>query len=140
MSNAVDAARETLADRPNVHLVQGSILELPFRDGTIDGIYCIGVIQHTPDPPRAITELARVTTLSGRVALTAYERRRFTMLYSKYWLRPLTRRLSPTQLLGLIKLVMPLAFAVSEVLFRMPLLGGRSSSRSRLPTTSVPAI
>ena len=44
------------------------------------------------------------------------------MLYSKYWVRPLTRGLSSERLLGLIKLMMPPAFALSEVLFRIPVL------------------
>jgi 2-polyprenyl-3-methyl-5-hydroxy-6-metoxy-1,4-benzoquinol methylase len=123
ISTAVDAARDTLADRRNVHLVQASILELPFGEGSFDGVYCIGVIQHMPDPPRAIRSVAGMTRPGGRLALTVYERRRFTMLYSKYWLRPFTRRIRQEQLLAIIKAAMPAAFAVTEVLFRLPLLG-----------------
>jgi len=123
ISNAVDAARETLAGRKNVHLVQASIFELPFRPGTFDGVYCIGVIQHTPDPARAIRSLASMVGAAGRIAVTMYERRRFTMFYSKYWVRPFTRRLSQERLLKLIKFLMPPAFVVCEVLFRIPLLG-----------------
>ena len=123
ISGAVDAARETLAGRPNAHLVQASLFNLPFRPGTFDGAYCIGVIQHTPDPAEAIRSVARATRPGGRIALTAYERRRFTMLYSKYWLRPLTRRLEQEHLLRLIKVAMPPLFLLSEVLFRIPVLG-----------------
>lgn len=122
ISEAIDAARETLAGRPNVHLVQASILELPFRPGAFDGVYCIGVIQHTPDPQGAVRSLAGVVKKGGRIAVTIYERQRFTMLYSKYWLRPLTRRMRPERLLTLIKILMPPAFAMSEVLFRIPVL------------------
>ena len=123
ISEAVDAARETLGTRPNAHLVQASLFDLPFRRGSFDGAYCIGVIQHTPDPARAVRSLAGVLRPGGRVAITAYERRRFTMLYSKYWMRPLTRRLRPERLLALIKVMMPPAFVLSEVLFRIPVLG-----------------
>lgn len=122
ISEAVDAARETVAGRPNVHLVQASIFKPPFRAGTFDGVYCIGVIQHTPDPAQAIRSLANVVKVGGRIAVTMYERQRFTMLYSKYWVRPFTRRLRSERLLGLIKMAMPLAFAISEVLFRIPVL------------------
>ncbi len=122
ISEAIDAAKDTLAGRPNVHLVQASIFSLPFRPGSFDGVYCIGVIQHTPDPPRAIRSLADVVRAGGRIAVTIYERHRVTMLYSKYWLRPLTRRLSPERLLGAIKTLMPPLFALTEVLFRIPLL------------------
>ena len=44
------------------------------------------------------------------------------MLYSKYWIRPLTRRIKAELLLNLIKTVMPVAFLLSEVLFRVPVL------------------
>ena len=122
ISNAVDAAHEMLASRPNVHLVQASIFELPFRPGAFDGVYCIGVIQHTPDPPRAIQSLAAMVRLGGRLALTMYEWRRFTKWYSKYWFRPMTRRMRPERLLTLITAVMPFAFAVTEALFRLPIV------------------
>ncbi len=36
ISNAVDGARANLAGRKNVHLVQASIYELPFRPGAFD--------------------------------------------------------------------------------------------------------
>lgn len=123
ISGAVEAAHETVAGRPNAHVVQASIFALPFRPGSFDGAYCIGVIQHTPDPEAAVRGLARVVKDGGRIALTAYERRRFTMLYSKYWIRPFTRRLKQEHLLRLIKVAMPPLFLLSEVLFRIPGLG-----------------
>jgi len=123
ISGAVEAARETLEGRPNTHLVQASLFALPFRPGTFDAAYCIGVIQHTPDPPAAIRGVARAVRPGGRIAITAYERRRFTMWYSKYWVRPLTRRLKQEHLLQVIKVAMPPLFAASEILFRIPGLG-----------------
>lgn len=123
ISGAVEAARETLEDRPNTHLVQASLFALPFRPGTFDAAYCIGVIQHTPDPPAAIRGVARAVRPGGRIAITAYERRRFTMWYSKYWVRPLTRRLTQERLLQVIKVAMPPLFGLSEILFRIPGLG-----------------
>ena len=122
LSSAIDAAQETVSGRSNVHLVQASILELPFRPGSFDGVYCIGVIQHTPDPEAAVQSLADVVEDGGRIAVTIYERRWSTMLYSKYWVRPLTRRIKAERLLTLIKVIMPLAFILSEVLFRIPVL------------------
>lgn len=122
ISEAVDAARETLADRANVHLVQASIFNLPFRAGSFDGVYCIGVIQHTPEPARALRSLANMVRDGGRIAVTIYERHRFTTFHSKYWIRPLTRRLRPERLLRLLTIAMPPAFVLTEALFRVPLL------------------
>jgi len=123
LSSAVEAARRTLAERPNVHLVQASIYELPFRPGTFDGCYSIGVVQHTPDPARTMRLLTSALKPGGRLALTIYERKPWTLLYSKYLLRPLTRRMEQRRLLALIKTMMPALFIMTEILFRLPLLG-----------------
>lgn len=122
ISSAIDAAKRTLAGRPNVHFVQASIYEPPFRPAAFDGLYCIGVIQHTPDPPAALRALPRFVRPGGPVAVTVYERKPWTPLYGKYLVRPLTRRLSDRALLGLIRAAMPVMFPVTEVAFRLPVV------------------
>lgn len=123
MSNATDAARATLAGRKHVHLVQASIYELPFRSGAFDGCYCIGVIQHTPDPGKALRSLPRILKKGGRIAVTIYERKPWTLLNAKYLVRPVTKRLNGQTLLHGIKGVMPILFPLTEVAFRLPVLG-----------------
>ena len=120
ISNAVDAAKSNLEGSENVHLVQASIYELPFREGAIDFVYCIGVIQHTPDPSTSLNSIARVVKPGGEIAVTIYPRKRWTKLFSKYWFRPITKRLRKETLLNLIQGVMPVAFPVTDVLFRVP--------------------
>ena len=123
ISSAIDAAKSNLAGRKNVHFVQASIYELPFRPAVFDGCYCIGVVQHTPDPQRTIETLPRVLRPGGRIAITAYERKPWTMFYAKYWLRLLTRRMDKRKLLSRIKRAMPILFPVTNVLFRLPIVG-----------------
>jgi SAM-dependent methyltransferase len=123
ISSAIDAAQENLVDRENVHFVQASIYELPFGEGTFDLCYCIGVIQHTPDPEKSLRQLARIIKPGGKLAVTIYPRKPWTKLYSKYWLRPFTKRMRKETLLRLIERVMPVAFPVTDVLFRIPILG-----------------
>jgi SAM-dependent methyltransferase len=123
LSNAVDAARHTLRDRKNIHFVQADIYELPFRSGTFDGCYSIGVIQHTPDPPRALASLPKLIRPGGRFAVTIYERRRWTMLHSKYWARRITRHIKDRTLLRAVKVVIPVLFPITEVLYRIPIAG-----------------
>jgi uncharacterized protein YbaR (Trm112 family) len=122
LSNSVDAVRQTLS-RKNVHLVQASIYEPPFRPGAFDGCYCIGVIQHTPDPARTLSSLPALLKPGGRLAVTIYERRRCTMLYSKYWARKITRHMSSRVLLSSLKILLPIAFPITEILFRIPVAG-----------------
>jgi len=123
LSNATDAARATLNDRKNVHMVQASIYELPFRSGVFDGCYCIGVIQHTPDPEKSLESLPRTLKPGGRIAVTIYERKPWTKLNAKYLIRPLTKRMNKRALLYTIKGLMPILFPITEVTFRIPYLG-----------------
>jgi SAM-dependent methyltransferase len=124
VSSAIDAAAQTARGRRNVHLVQASIYDLPFKPGAFDGVYCIGVIQHTPDPDSALRSLPMPLKPGGRIALTAYERRRWwTRFHGKYLLRPLTRRVNKGALLRIIQGLMPVLFPLTEVLFRLPLVG-----------------
>ncbi|MCC7418330.1 MAG: methyltransferase domain-containing protein [Acidobacteria bacterium] len=123
LSRAVDAARLTLKDRGNVDLVQASIEALPFKPGAFDLCYCIGVIQHTPSPRRSLAALPAMVKSGGRLAVTIYERRRWTTLNAKYLVRPITRRMNKRALLLAIQALMPLLFPLTEVLFRLPLAG-----------------
>ncbi len=123
MSSAIDASRKNLEGRKNLHLIQASIYELPFRAGAFDACYCIGVIQHTPDPAKTMSSLPKFVKPGGEVVVTIYERKPWSLLYSKYWYRPITRKMKKETLLRVVQTIMPVGFAVTNVLFRIPLLG-----------------
>ena len=123
ISSAVEAAKKTLEPFPNVDVVQASLFEPPFERGVFDFVYCIGVIQHTPDPPRAVETVVRLAKPGGRFAMTIYARKPWTRLSGKYLLRPLTKRLPEPVLLRAIETSMPILFPVTDVLFRVPVLG-----------------
>ena len=95
---------------------------MPFRQHAFDGCYSIGVIQHTPEPLRSVAALPRMIKAGGRIAVTIYERKPLTFLYSKYLLRPLTKRIDKTMLLRAIERSMRFLFPLTNVLFRVPLL------------------
>ena len=74
LSRAIDAAYENIGRRPNVHLVQADIMAMPFRDGTFDLAYSVGVLHHTPDPERAFGRVAAVVREGGAFAVYVYAR------------------------------------------------------------------
>jgi SAM-dependent methyltransferase len=76
LSLAIVAARELTAGRPNVSIVRGDLLRLPFAPGSFDLIYSLGVIDHTPDPRAAFLALARLLRPGGRIAVWVYPRER----------------------------------------------------------------
>jgi ubiquinone/menaquinone biosynthesis C-methylase UbiE len=62
------AARQ--AGLPAVTWQIADILALPFRDDAFDTVVSCETIEHVPDPPRAVRELARVLRPGGRLLLT----------------------------------------------------------------------
>ncbi len=54
--------------------VCGSLLELPFADGTFETVLSTEVIEHTTDPERAVSELVRVLAPGGLLVLTVPNR------------------------------------------------------------------
>jgi SAM-dependent methyltransferase len=119
-SGAIDAAAENLRRLPNVYPVQGDLLNPPIRPRSLDFVYSVGVVQHTPDRNRALSSMLAELSSGGRFAFTIYRRRWYTRLNAKYLVRPFTRRLSPAKLLRFLETVMPLLFPVTSVLFSIP--------------------
>jgi SAM-dependent methyltransferase len=120
LSSAVEAVQETLRQYPNTHVVQADIFAPPFRPGTFPFAYSIGVLQHTPDPDRAVTSVVSTVKPGGKFALTIYGRKPWTKLNGKYWLRHITKRMPQELLLGAIKGGMPVLFPITDTLFRLP--------------------
>ena len=56
-ASCVDAVR---ARHPGVEVSRESVDALPFADGAFDLVLCLEVLEHVPDPERAVRELARV--------------------------------------------------------------------------------
>jgi len=60
---------------PEDHVVQASVLELPFEDETFDYVYSIGCLHHTGDLKRSVQEVQRVLVPGGRTVVMLYNRR-----------------------------------------------------------------
>lgn len=55
------------------HVVQADLLNLPLASGRFDGAYSYGVVHHTPDPSRAVREIARTLKPGASLLLYVYE-------------------------------------------------------------------
>jgi SAM-dependent methyltransferase len=85
------------------HLFQASIYSLPFPDSTFDKVFCLGVLQHTPDFNASIRELIKKAKPGGEIVVDFYPIRGWwTKVSAKYVLRPITTRISHEKLLQLI--------------------------------------
>jgi hypothetical protein len=99
------------------------VYELPFAPGSFDYVYCLGVLQHTPDPDLAFACLPAQLKDGAALAIDVYPRMWTNIFWSKYWLRPFTKRLSNPTLFRLVQRAVPLLLAASRCVARVPLLG-----------------
>jgi SAM-dependent methyltransferase len=72
LSGAVEVAHAHLRARPNAHVVQASIYALPFRPGTFDLVFSIGVLHHLPDPRRGFESIVPLANEGGHVLAWLY--------------------------------------------------------------------
>jgi SAM-dependent methyltransferase len=122
-SSAVEACWANHGPHPRLSVVQGDIYRLPLKEAAFDYVYCLGVLQHTPDVRSAFMSLPPMLKPGGRLAVDVYPQLPLNLVWPKYWLRPILRRLPPQRLLPLIEAVVPLLLPVSRFLGAVPLLG-----------------
>ncbi|WP_447860110.1 class I SAM-dependent methyltransferase [Nitrospira calida] len=122
-SIAVDACYANLRAAGSVSVIQADCFSLPFRRGAFPFVYCLGVLQHTPDPQTAFAAIAEMVAPGGRLCVDVYERSWKTWVHPKYWLRPLTTRLDRDRLFRLLVAVVPSLRRVSSQVGRVPLIG-----------------
>jgi SAM-dependent methyltransferase len=97
-STAVDACWANHRGHPRLPVIQADVYNLPFPPGEFDFVYCIGVLQHTPDVRGAFMALAPQLRVGGRLVVGVYPKIFWNLLWPKYWLRPITKRMPPDRL------------------------------------------
>ena len=58
----------------NIRVTEGSVLDLPFQDGSFDVVLCSGILHEIRNLDRAFRELARVIRPDGRIAIADFNR------------------------------------------------------------------
>jgi SAM-dependent methyltransferase len=117
LTNAIDAAFANIGERENVHLIQADIFALPFRPGTFDLAYSIGVLHHTPDPEAAFRKVAGTVKPGGKLAVYMYSRYGSAHRASDA-LRTVTTKLPLRVMWALSTIAIPLYY-----LYRLPAIG-----------------
>lgn len=72
-NGGIRASAARIAAVPKAHLVQGSVLRLPFADATFDAAYSYGVVHHTADPEQAVRDIVRTLKPGATLLLYVYE-------------------------------------------------------------------
>jgi len=122
-SSAVDACYDNHAPHPRLNVVQGDIYSLPFALQSFDYVYCLGVVQHTPDVEGSVKALPAQLKSGGKLVIDCYPWFLRNVVWPKYWLRPLTRRVPPAKLFGFIEKAVPMLLPLSRAIGRIPKVG-----------------
>jgi len=86
------------------HLFQASIYELPFPDNSFDKVFCMGVLQHTPDFEASIKALVDKAKPGGEIVVDFYPIKGWwTKLHAKYLLHPFLKHINHKLLLKIIE-------------------------------------
>jgi SAM-dependent methyltransferase len=72
LSDAVEANQENFPQNGTHRVAQADILELPFGPQQFDVVFCLGVIQHTPDPEKTIAHLYSQVKPGGALVIDHY--------------------------------------------------------------------
>ena len=122
-SNAVEANAKNNAIYKNLFLCQASVYEMPFKKSFFDKVCCLGVIQHTPDVEKAFSNMLKYLKPGGEIAIDVYADTLKTKFYSKYWVRPFTKKMNKIKLLSFIKWYVPKWMPISNIFLEIPFFG-----------------
>lgn len=72
LSDAVVVNQENFPQDNNHLVIQADINDMPFADESFDVVICLGVIQHTPDSDKTITDLYKLVKKGGTLIIDHY--------------------------------------------------------------------
>jgi SAM-dependent methyltransferase len=99
----------------NVHVIKGSSLDIPFKEGVFDFAYSFGVLHHTPNPQKGFSEIGRILNMKSPAFLYLYEDHsenivKYIALKVINFLRKITIRIPPNILYVLSFIASPFIF------------------------------
>jgi SAM-dependent methyltransferase len=112
LSSAVEANQENFPQNDRHRILQANVLELPFREQQYDVVFCLGVIQHTPDPGQTIEKLYAQVKPGGWLVIDHYTRNLSWYTKTAPLFRMAMKRMPPEQAMrwsrGLVTVFFPL--------------------------------
>lgn len=121
-STAVEENYRFNGRHDNVQIAQADLNRLPFAERSFDRVLCIGVLQHTPDPYASLKALSKMVKSGGSLVVDFYDRPVWykRIFITRYWIRPLTKRLPPALLYRLVRGYVRGMWPVVTLIHRLP--------------------
>lgn len=105
-SDAVTAnfKNNSLIAGDRLNLFQASIYEMPFSDNSFDKVFCLGVLQHTPNFEDSVSALISKAKPGGEIVVDFYPINGWwTKFNAKYILRPVFKRFDHNRLMQMVE-------------------------------------
>lgn len=127
MSTAVGANYASNGTRPNVLIIQADLFHLPLRENYFDKVFCIGVLQHTPDVEDAFFTLTGYVKPKGKLCIDIYRKYKgiLHLFQTRYLIRPLVAGMSPEHLYQLCKKYINAMWQIASIIHKIPRIGSR---------------
>lgn len=122
-SSAVDACWDNLKASDRLNAVQADIYSLPFRRGSFDLVYCLGVLQHTPDVKQSFASLPPLVAEGGLLVVDSYLWSLRSLCHPRFLLRVVTKWMRPEKLFPVVQALAPPLLKLSRFLGRIPVVG-----------------
>jgi SAM-dependent methyltransferase len=136
-SNAVEASFQSNGHCDNLLLVQASVYDMPFPPNFCDKAFCLGVLQHTPDPHQSFAAILDCLKPGGQIASDVYAKDiRSWWLHPKYWVRPFLKNADHRKLLSRVEKYVRLMWPLAKLARKVPVLGKAITSRMLVPVFS----
>jgi ubiquinone/menaquinone biosynthesis C-methylase UbiE len=123
ISRAVDRGAKFLTDE-RLNLCQASIFEIPYPPQSFDIVWCHRVVQHTPDPERAMRCVCRMVKPGGFLFIHSYKKSKTYMREFRYKYRWLTTRVPKSWVFNYVRWFGPVLHALKGFMSRYPLTRG----------------
>jgi SAM-dependent methyltransferase len=94
-SAAVDVAHDNFRSDPDVCVCQADALKLPLRSASVDGVFSIGVLHHTPNPEKGVKQAWLALRDNGWFAVSVYGKGGFYDFPTVHMWRKLFKALWP---------------------------------------------
>jgi 2-polyprenyl-3-methyl-5-hydroxy-6-metoxy-1,4-benzoquinol methylase/uncharacterized protein YbaR (Trm112 family) len=122
-SDAVEVNYQNNGCHQNVLITQADMYAMPLHKHLFDKLFCLGVIQHTPDPQKAFFALLDFLKEDGEIVIDVYKKCWKNFFLNKYYLRPFTRRMDPQRLYRLTKGYVDALWPMAKIIRKIPRIG-----------------
>ncbi len=122
MSAGVEENYEAHGKNDRVLIIQANVYNLPLRNNYFDRIMCFGVLQYTPDSKKTLLTIYRHLRSGGNLVADIYLKHPWwrQMWNTRYWIRPITKRMNPNVLYRLCRAYVYTLWPVVKIIHYFP--------------------